>query len=161
MTRMKQRYGLMFTDYTLKEVTLVVRESLTVPIYAEQLKDPFRNSDQVYLAFSRLNESAVEIFIALHLDGKNRIQELHTVSIGSMTTSIVHPREVFRAAILGGAVGIIAVHNHPSGDPAPSAEDLAITKRLVEVGKLVGIGVLDHVIVGDGAYFSFKDEGMF
>ncbi len=82
------------------------------------------------------------------------------ISEGSLTSSIVHPREVFNPVIRESAAGIILVHNHPSGDPAPSKEDREITKRLKEVGELVGVKVLDHVIIGNGRYMSFADEGM-
>ena len=77
-----------------------------------------------------------------------------------MTASLVHPREVFRPAVVAGAAAILCVHNHPSGDPTPSCEDLRITQRLVETGKIVGIPVLDHVIIGRDSYFSFADEGI-
>ena len=101
-----------------------------------------------------------ECFWAVLLNGKNRFLKLARVSEGSLTASLVHPREVFRPAILAAAAGLLCVHNHPSGDPAPSPEDLQITRRLVEVGRLIGIRVLDHVIVGEKEYFSFADEGM-
>ena len=103
-----------------------------------------------------------EHFVILLLNRKNQVIGLHTVSIGSVTASIVHPREVFKVAILANSTAIICGHNHPSGDPTPSQEDRALTSRLVEAGKLLGIEVLDHVIVGDGTekYFSFADEGL-
>jgi DNA repair protein RadC len=96
------------------------------------------------------------------LDQKNQVIGLHTVSIGSLTASIVHPRECFKPAILSNAAAIILAHNHPSGDCQPSREDRALTQRLVETGKLLGISVLDHIIIGDGtsSYFSFADEGL-
>ena len=101
-----------------------------------------------------------ECFWAVLLNGKNRLLRLVRVSEGSLTASLVHPREVFRPAVLEAAAGLLCVHNHPSGDPAPSPEDLQITRRLVEVGRLIGIRVLDHVIIGEDEYFSFADEGM-
>ncbi len=94
------------------------------------------------------------------LDGKNRVLKDIRVSEGSLTTSLVHPREVFVPVIEESAASLILVHNHPSGDPAPSSEDLAITKRLKEVGELLGVRLLDHLIVGDGRYVSFADEGL-
>ena len=100
-----------------------------------------------------------EHFVVLHLDGKNRIVARETVSIGSLNQAIVHPREVFKAAVHNGSAAIICVHNHPSGDPEPSDEDKAITRRLCEAGDIVGINVLDHVIVGQDAYFSFIGAG--
>jgi len=85
------------------------------------------------------------------LDGKNRALGFHIVSVGTLTASLVHPLEVFKLAILANVAAIIVVHNHPSGDPTPSAEDVAITQRLRQAGELLGIRVLDHVVVGDGA----------
>jgi DNA repair protein RadC len=96
------------------------------------------------------------------LDQKNKVIGIHTVSMGSLTASVVHPREVFKPAILSNAAAIILAHNHPSGQPQPSQEDRVLTVRLVTAGKLLGISILDHVIIGDGtsAYFSFADEGL-
>ncbi len=100
-----------------------------------------------------------EHFVILMLDRKNKIIGINTVSIGSLTASIVHPREVFKPAILANAAAIVCGHNHPSGAPSPSKEDRALTTRLVEAGKLLGIQVLDHIIIGDDRYYSFADEG--
>ena len=100
-----------------------------------------------------------ELFKVILLDAKNTVLKETTVSEGSLTLSIVHPREVFTLAVRESAAGIIFLHNHPSGDPSPSLEDRQLTDRLVAVGKLLGIRVLDHVIVGDGRYVSFADEG--
>jgi len=96
----------------------------------------------------------------LMLDQKNQVIGIHTVSVGSLTASIVHPRETFKAAILANAAAIICGHQHLSGDPQPSREDRAITIRLHQAGKVLGVEVLDHIIVGDGRYFSFADEGL-
>jgi len=101
-----------------------------------------------------------EHFVVMLLDRKNAVLGLNTVSIGSLTASVVHPREVFKPAILSNACSVILSHNHPSGDPLPSQEDRALTARLVQGGKLLGISVLDHIIVRDGRYFSFADEGL-
>ena len=94
----------------------------------------------------------------LHLDSKNRIIKEETVSIGTLTASLIHPREVFKSAIKESANSIILVHNHPSGDSAPSQEDKEITEKLFDAGELLGINVLDHVIVGKENYWSFKDK---
>ena len=96
------------------------------------------------------------------LDRQNQLIGINTVSIGSLSTSIVHPREVWKPAILSNATAVIFGHNHPSGEPTPSTEDKELTKLLVGGGKLLGISVLDHIIIGDGTdqYFSFADEGM-
>lgn len=101
-----------------------------------------------------------EHFVVMCMDGKNTIIGISTVSIGSLTMAIVHPREVFKPAILMSAAGIIMAHNHPSGDPTPSPEDNELTRRLVKGSKLLGITILDHVIVGDKAcYYSYADTG--
>jgi len=121
----------------------------------------FQSSAAVFEYFRPLlADMKKECFWALLLDGKNRIQRAVRISEGSLTRSIVHPREVFRPAIREAAAGLLFLHNHPSGDPEPSEEDIQITKRLVETGKVVGIRVLDHVIIGAYRYFSFADAGM-
>jgi len=99
--------------------------------------------------------------VILLLDQKNQVIGINTVSMGSLTASVVHPRECFKPAILCNAVSLICGHNHPSGDCQPSREDRALTTRLVEAGKLLGIAVLDHIIIGgEERYFSFADEGL-
>ncbi len=101
-----------------------------------------------------------EYFLALLLDGKNRIIREVQVSEGSLNQSIVHPREVFNPAVRESAAAIILVHNHPTGDPTPSREDLEITRRLKEAGELLGVKVLDHIIIGDGEFLSFVTAGL-
>jgi len=101
-----------------------------------------------------------EHLVLLTLDTKNVITSITTVSIGSLNQSIVHPREVFKTAILSNASSIILAHNHPSGDPTPSKEDINITHRIKEGGKLLGIDLLDHVIIGDDTYISLKEKGI-
>jgi len=100
-----------------------------------------------------------EHFCIAMLDRKNNILGINTVSIGSISASIVHPREVFKPAIIIGASSIILCHNHPSGDTMPSNEDITITRKLVEGGKLLNIEILDHVIIGDN-YYSMKEKGI-
>ena len=95
------------------------------------------------------------------LDTKNQILTIENISIGTLNASIVHPRDVFSLAIRKNANAIILLHNHPSGDPQPSNEDINITHRLVDVGNLVGIKVLDHIIIGDNRYISFKEKNLF
>lgn len=122
---------------------------------------PFRGSVEVFRHFhSRLRDLGLEQLHAVLLDGKHRMMGDVLVSQGTLTSSPVHPREVFTQAIRRRAAAIILVHNHPSGDPSPSADDLEITRRLVQVGDLVGIHVLDHVIIGDGAFVSLADRGL-
>ena len=101
-----------------------------------------------------------EHFRTLLLDAKGKVIYIDEVSVGGLTMAPVHPREVFSSAVKRGACGVILVHNHPSGDPTPSMEDRSLTDRLVEAGKLMGIRVLDHIIIGDGKYYSFAGEGI-
>lgn len=101
-----------------------------------------------------------EHFVVLMLNTKNRIFKNEVISIGTINASLVHPREVFSRAIRDFAANVILAHNHPSGDPTPSMEDRQITERLISAGGIVGIPVLDHLIIGDQAYFSFKEEGL-
>ncbi len=120
----------------------------------------FRSSYDVYAHFrERLAEERCEHFFAVLLDNKHRKIRDVRVSQGSLTSSIVHPREVFLPVIRESAAAVIFVHNHPSGDPTPSREDLEITRRLREVGDLVGVRVLDHLVIGRGRYVSFVDDG--
>ena len=126
------------------------------------LKKVFRSSDDVVNYYIPLMKNMKkEVFKTILLDSKNKIlKENVTVSEGSLTASIVHPREVFKDAIRESAAAVILVHNHPSGDPSPSQEDIEITQRLVKSGEIVGIRVLDHIIIGDGRHFSFLDRKM-
>ena len=99
-----------------------------------------------------------EHFIILMLNTKNYLLGVETVSIGSLNSSIVHPRELFKSAINKSAAAIILAHNHPSGDATPSKEDIEVTKRIKSGGQLLGIDVIDHIIIGDNCYYSFKEE---
>ena len=110
---------------------------------------------------SYLNGVDREHFVVIMLNRKNGIIGINTVSVGDLSTSIVHPREVFKPAIVAGAASIIVAHNHPSGDPAPSRDDINVTTRLKEAGDILGIGVLDHIIIGDGCYKSLKAMDLF
>jgi DNA repair protein RadC len=100
-----------------------------------------------------------EHFVCLYLNTKNQVLHKQTIFIGSLNASIVHPREVFKEAFRRSAASIICIHNHPSGDPTPSREDIEVTKRLVECGKIIGIEVLDHLIIGEKKYVSLKEKG--
>ena len=100
-----------------------------------------------------------EKFMVVAVNNKNRVMAVYTVSIGTVSEAIVHPREVFRQAIKHGASAVIVCHNHPTGELSPSREDTETTKRLVEAGRIVGIPVLDHVIFSDDGYLSFKEQG--
>ena len=106
-----------------------------------------------------LRDRKQELFKVVLLDAKNTVIKESTVSEGTLTLSLVHPREVFASAVRESAAAVIFLHNHPSGDPTPSLEDRQLTERLAEAGRLLGIPVLDHVIIGDGRYVSFADQG--
>lgn len=101
-----------------------------------------------------------EKFIALLLDTKNHVMAANTVSIGTVNASLVHPREIFKVALLCNASAVILAHNHPSGDPTPSPEDIDITNRLKKAGEILGIEVIDHIIIGDGTWTSFREKGL-
>ena len=166
-----------YTQETTTQMTLLAEEKITkpkqvnvpvykvtlvregrVPCYNQQIRS---SADASMLLHTYLADVDREHFVILLLNQKNRVTGVNTVSIGSLSSSIVHPREVYKSAILSNAASIICGHNHPSTDCQPSREDRAITTRLVEAGKLLGISVLDHVIIGgDGRYFSFADEGL-
>ena len=106
-----------------------------------------------------LSIECVEVFVIVCLTTKHHLLCLHEVSRGSLDATVVHPREVFRAATVAGAAVIALAHNHPSGDTTPSADDLVLTTRMVAAGDLMGIGVLDQIIVGQGSYYSFVEAG--
>ena len=108
-----------------------------------------------------LENEPVEVFIVVCLSTKLRVLCYHELSRGCLDGTTVHPREVFKAAILGNAGAVILGHNHPSGDPSPSPDDAALTRRFVECGELLGIQVVDSIIIGDGNYYSFKETGRF
>lgn len=119
-----------------------------------------KNTEDVEKLTEELKDKKQEYFLSLTLDGASNLIQKRTVFIGTLNHSIVHPREVFADAISDRAAGIIFVHNHPSGDVAPSKQDIDLTIRLIEAGKIVGIEVIDHVIIGKDGYFSFQAEGM-
>lgn len=100
-----------------------------------------------------------EHFVALYLNVKNQILHKQTIFVGSLNASIVHPRELFRVAIRRAAASIIVAHNHPSGNPTPSPEDIEVTKRLIEAGHILGVDLLDHLIIGDHQFISLKEKG--
>lgn len=110
--------------------------------------------------YSHYQQSSTEEFVVLILDSKNKLIALETISVGTINSTIVHPREVFKGAIKRSANAIILVHNHPSGDPTPSDEDIRITKRLAEAGEIVGIKVLDHIVVGKNRHISLRERNI-
>lgn len=116
--------------------------------------------DAAGLVMEQLRHNLREHFMAVYLDTKNKVKGIEEISIGSLNTSLVHPREVFRPAIRRACASLILIHNHPSGDPTPSREDLDVTRRLCEAGRLIGIEVLDHIVIGDGTFVSFREKGL-
>ncbi|ABL01328.1 RadC family protein [Pelobacter propionicus] len=144
----------------LKSIEARYRKEAVREDAPEWVTTRFTSPKQVFELFKDLIYETKEHFITLHLDGKNRIMCMDRVSIGSLNQSIVHPREVFKTALLSNAAAIICVHQHPSGDPNPSSEDLSITKRLKEAGEIMGIRVLDHIVVGHEDYISFVEKGL-
>jgi len=130
---------------------------------AEESQKPAIKSpeDVANIVRSQLKGKKKEHFLVLCLDTRNRLINYKPVSMGSLDTSVVHPREVFKEAISSSAASVIFVHNHPSGDPEPSKEDIELTKRLAKAGEIVGIDVLDHIIVCDRSYLSLKAKSLF
>lgn len=120
------------------------------------IRSPEDGADYVMEEMRTLKQ---EHFVVLFLNTKNQIIHQQTIFIGSLNASIVHPREVYREAVKRSAASIICAHNHPSGDPTPSQEDIHVTRRLVESGKMIGIEVLDHLIIGDRKFISLKEKG--
>lgn len=116
--------------------------------------------DAANLVKSFLADSDRENFIVICLNTKNEPNAIHTVGVGTLNSSQIHPRELFKTSILANSASIIVAHNHPSGDPTPSMEDIEITKRLTDAGKLLGIEILDHIIIGNGTFVSFKQKGL-
>ena len=131
---------------------------------SEEVSSYFNNGtrytapSQVYEMFKFLMQEVKEVFICLHLDGKNIIKCIDLISIGTLNQSLVCPRSVFQTALISNAAAIICVHQHPTGDPTPSTEDIAITKRLKEAGELMNIKILDHIIIGQDEYLSFVER---
>ena len=124
----------------------LVRDSITSP------------EDGVALLMPRLRYESKEHFLVVLLNSKNKVLDVEQISEGSLNSSVVHPREVFAPAVLHHAAAILTAHNHTYGDPTPSKEDKDLTNTLVQAGKYMGIPVLDHIIIGDAKYFSFKEH---
>ena len=128
-------------------------------------EEPVKTSEDVAdIAIEQLSKYDREVFAVLNLDSKGHVVNMNEVSVGDISCTVTHPREVFKSAVLSNAASIIAIHNHPSGDPTPSKEDLEATRRLKNAGDILGIPLLDHVIVGSitGKKYSMKaNEDMF
>lgn len=117
-----------------------------------------RDSESVYQYLKDIDRFTKEQFRGLYLNARNKLIHDEVISIGTLTSNLVHPREVFQPAIEFSAAAIILAHNHPSGDPTPSEDDIVVTKQLVEVSKIMGFEILDHVVVGKGRYVSMRDK---
>lgn len=135
----------------------LVREPGTATRPAVRIRGP---SDVQRLLIERVRQLDQEAFYVVALDAQSQVRAVHEVTRGTLNSSLVHPREVFRAAILAGAAGIILVHNHPSGDPTPSADDRAVTRQIVDAGRLLDVPCYDHVVLAGERYVSFAEAGL-
>ncbi len=129
--------------------------------FRPEQKPVVRSSRDVFALLAdemRLQEK--ECFKALYLDVKNHVKKVETISVGTLSASLVHPREVFKSAVRDNCAAVIIVHNHPTGDPTPSSHDTETTERIKAAGKVLGIELLDHIIIGEGRYFSYKDKDL-
>ena len=140
----------MKSPYTVR--TTLVREG--------SFKDAYRieSSNSIWNLFRHLEDDDRESFVAVLLDVKQKVIGINVVSTGTLDASLVHPREVFKAAVIASAAAVICVHNHPSGDATPSSEDHDITARLREAGRILGIPLLDHIVIGFQTHYSFNDH---
>lgn len=141
-----------------KRVTLEKEISVNRPDMEGVIRSP-EDAAVVGRDFMHIHEESEEYLYMICMNTKNKIIGVFEVSHGNVNSSIVGVREIFQKALLANAVSIIVMHNHPSGDPKPSREDVEVTKRLVEAGKILGVQVLDHIIVGDGSFSSLKEKG--
>jgi DNA repair protein RadC len=149
-----------FYDYEAIKIMAMFELARRLESFTGKKKTKITNPKDVYTYMHpRYRETKKEIVYCLMLDTKNQIIREEIISIGDLNSSIVRPREVFKPAIEVSANGIIVTHNHPSGDPTPSREDVLITEKLKEAGKILGIDFLDQIIIGEGSYKSMKEEG--
>lgn len=142
--------------YTVKQVK---EKGARYDLDTKVIRSP-RDAYHIIQTVLDLEHEACEKFGILTLNTKNAIAGVHIISIGNLNSSIVHPREVFKAAILNNAASIVCFHNHPSGNTTASQEDISITRRLIEVGELMGIEVLDHLIIGESQFVCLKEQGV-
>jgi len=133
------------------------REELEPELKNIDIKDP---ESVVKAIRASIKDKAKEHFKLILLNPRNKIIGISTISVGTLNASLVHPREVFKDAITHSAASVVLAHNHPSGDPEPSEDDITITKRLIEAGKILGIEVMDHIIIAKNGFFSFKEKGL-
>ena len=145
----------------LKAAIELGRRWYKMPSHVREKNESLSSShDVINYCKQNMKDLKKEIFRCFLLDTKNKVIKDEEVSVGSLTASLVHPRETFKAAIRESAAAVIFIHNHPSGDIKPSQEDILLTRRLVQAGEVLGIQVLDHIIIGDGCHFSFRDNGL-
>ena len=142
-------------DYSFEELIALVEEKAR-----EEQPEAVKRAADVYKHLYKYANESREHFIALTLDGASRIIETRVISIGTLSQSLVHPREVFRPAIQDNAAGIIVAHNHPSGTLLPSRADNSVTNRLREAGQILGVDLLDHLIITPTGFYSYADEGL-
>jgi DNA repair protein RadC len=147
--RMEKRYR------TLPRVRIEVVHDEESPFYMTPVRGP---ADIFKMLGTEARTWDRERFLSVLVDGRHKVIGIDEVSTGTLTASLVHPREIFKAAILANAGAIVLVHNHPSGDPTPSAEDREITARLKQVAEIVGIPILDHVVLGEVRFYSFAEQ---
>lgn len=135
---------------------MIARET-SLKVEKKKVSSPPQAAEILY---KYLDDTDRENMVAMLLDTKNNVIGINTVSVGSLNASIVHPREVLKPAILANAASFILCHNHPSGDPSPSSQDLEVTRRLHDACNIIGIQLRDHVILGDNSFFSFREKGL-
>jgi len=145
------------TSHYIPKVQISMVKEVFISNTAYRCSEDVANSE---IADNELRNSDREKFICVHFNVKNQIISYEVVSMGSLTSSIVHPREVFKAAILANAASVLFMHNHPSGDPEPSIDDIEITNRLCKAGNILGFNILDHLIITKDGYLSFRQKGL-
>ncbi|MTI62214.1 MAG: DNA repair protein RadC [Firmicutes bacterium] len=142
----------------MKKVSIKLVKEAELDYGVDRLTSP---ADAARVLREYIGDFDREMFVVICLDIKNHLNSINTVSIGTLTSSLCHPREIFKAAILSNAAAIIVGHNHPSGIPDPSKDDIEITKKIDKAGSILGIDLLDHVIIGDPSYHSMKEHSDF
>jgi DNA repair protein RadC len=154
----KERGGQMPKAYIIHSKVITVKEKGSGYDCPAKVCGPYETYN-IIKTVTQIDKEAQEVFGILVVNTKNKVLAVYEISRGSLNESIVNPREVYKAALLHNAAAIIAFHNHPSGDPTPSEQDILTTRRLAEAGKILGIPLLDHIVVGDGAFRSIAELG--
>jgi len=144
----------------VKASQIIACFELAKRVLKEKRREVYLKPEDVWNRLRDIRDNKKEHFVVFYLDVRSQEIEREIISVGTLTESLVHPREVFEPAIRNSSAQIIVAHNHPSGDPEPSGDDISITKRLVEAGKILGIKIIDHVIVTKNTFFSFKEKGL-